>query len=632
MTTGGEESGLTPQEEQASRAIWAFSAVRRSIDSEENFPHLIAVAVMGELLRETRELAVSDIAVAEMLGAPINDDATWRARWDAAIDRLIGDVSQWFVDDPKAKLWPLMLHLGKWSREDLSAPDGVRNVREEPFQETLSRYVYGEVEWSVATQQLVKAYAEDVARLYITDRPTRPPTLEIMRALFASPRAPDPPQRTGIERAEAAMAAQREMLSVSTSTLYHEVRATVANGRRDFDVPDGAHWPTARVARKGVDAVIEVRPNIADADPFVLSPRQLTEWQQNMANHVMQMDDLTADVLDAICAIWIGQAGHARDDVAVTVNQLLERRGLQPKRSGTGRRGGYYSQQRRAIAQRIAALRDTWVTVAEMWVPEANSKRRKMTPQQGEAPVLIVEFRVGPRTPGGSFVPDQCTGWSIRPGKVFADYLFGPGRQVGLLASKALEYDPHAQTWEKRLARYFSWLWRIRQYSGSYTDPITVRTLLEAVREPLNARKPNLTKERLEKALDQLQEDGVIAQGWQYEAGVDDGIVGQRGWARDWLLWKVTVEPPAFVTDHYATMPHQEPGARRLGGTRPAATIGQRLAQARRSRGMRLAQVAEEVDVSISRLSRIERGVVRPTEAVQRRLDHWLDGTEAASA
>jgi hypothetical protein len=34
----------------------------------------------------------------------------------------------------------------------------------------------------------------------------------------------------------------------------------------------------------------------------------------------------------------------------------------------------------------------------------------------------------------------------FRPGKVFAHFLFGPGRQTALLSAKALHYDPYRQT------------------------------------------------------------------------------------------------------------------------------------------------------------------------------------------
>jgi hypothetical protein len=90
-----------------------------------------------------------------------------------------------------------------------------------------------------------------------------------------------------------------------------------------------------------------------------------------MAQHVMRMDDLTADVLDAVCATWVDKARHPKDDVLVSVDRLLQMRGLQAKRSGTGRRGGYEIEQRRAVARQVAALRDTWVTVAQMIVTEA---------------------------------------------------------------------------------------------------------------------------------------------------------------------------------------------------------------------------------------------------------------------
>src|SRR5215475_11125582 len=77
----------------------------------------------------------------------------------------------------------------------------------------------------------------------------------------------------------------------------------------------------------------------------------------------------------------------------------------------------------------------------------------------------------------------------FRPGRVFARFLFGPGRQTALLAIQALRYAPYHQSWEKRLARYLSYQWRCRAQNGRYWQPFRVSTLLAAMGATLDPRK-----------------------------------------------------------------------------------------------------------------------------------------------
>lgn len=54
---------------------------------------------------------------------------------------------------------------------------------------------------------------------------------------------------------------------------------------------------------------------------------------------------------------------------------------------------------------------------------------------------------------------------------------------------------------------------------------------------------------RLEKALSRLQSDKVIVN-WYY-ARSNESILGQKGCSRNWLTWKILIEPPAKLIEHY---------------------------------------------------------------------------------
>ena len=99
-----------------------------------------------------------------------------------------------------------------------------------------------------------------------------------------------------------------------------------------------------------------------------------------------------------------------------------------------------------------------------------------------------------------------------------------------MLSAKALVYDPYRQRWEKRLARYLSYQWRCRAHNDNYLQPLRVATLLEAVGVKGELRYPARIREHLERTLDVLQRDRIIAT-WQYDRW-DESLTAHPGWAQ----------------------------------------------------------------------------------------------------
>lgn len=412
-------------------------------------------------------------------------------------------------------------------------------------------------------------------------------------------------------------------ISVDNSPLYHFLRMALSNGSKSFLTPPNGLWPTADLCspRQSVKAFAQLKPHPTDVEPF-LTGAQLAEWQARIAEYVMMLDDRTADVFDAISALWLSQATHPDMMANLHADNFLRLRGLQPHRNGQGRRGGYNDEDRRDIATRIETLKHTHVTVQEMDVTkEKQGKRgliRERTKWQGESPAIMVSFTYGQSKLGGGTDPYA---WRIRPGDVFSQFLMGPGRQTALLSLKALEYDPYRQRWEKRIARYLAWLWRIRR-DGSYLDPIAVGTLLTAIREEVYQPKPLVTKNRLEKALDTLHTDGVTA-GWQYGLDADEAIIGHRRWVDRWLEWKLTIEPPTSIQQHYINIPSHKTAAQPARALPRQADIGAEIKTMRTSLGLTQLQAAEEIGIDNALLSRIEGGKsIGPK--TRRKIEAWL--------
>jgi hypothetical protein len=168
-----------------------------------------------------------------------------------------------------------------------------------------------------------------------------------------------------------------------SAALCHKLREALA--RSDFAWFDWKHWPQSDLTtpRWTLQAVAQVRPHPADVEPS-LDAAALAAYQARVAEHLLAMDDLTADVLDCIVILWIQHAKHPEDLVSVTADQCLELRGVQKHKGGSGRRGGHSCRQRRQIAQQIGILSDLWISVAEMDVTETVQGKRGPSRQRGE--------------------------------------------------------------------------------------------------------------------------------------------------------------------------------------------------------------------------------------------------------
>jgi len=412
-----------------------------------------------------------------------------------------------------------------------------------------------------------------------------------------------------------------EHLTVLSAAHYQAVRDALATNT--FQRLDGYPWPTALLTTGPARGHAQLRPVLLDTHPL-MPPEEVEAWAQRMWQQRGELSDLDADALDILSALWLYQARTPHEDAVADVDELLAMRGLQAKQGGQGRRGGYEPEQRTAMLQAMAHVQNLWLNMTAMEVYEARGphsglRRRKPTRQAIQSRAFTITDLFGQiRLDGGLDVEK----FIFRPGTVFAHFLFGPGRQSALLAAKALAYDPYRQTWEKRLARYLSYQWRCRAHNGDYLQPFRVATLLDAAGAALDRRDPARTRARLEKALDTLLQDHVIA-AWQYDRW-EERLVTRRGWAQHWLQGTILIEPPESIRATYQRL------ARHEAPPRPAlpapASLGERLKRQRTTLGLTQLQAAEQLGISPSYLNRLEQGNrgKKPSPAMQRTLDTWL--------
>lgn len=406
-------------------------------------------------------------------------------------------------------------------------------------------------------------------------------------------------------------------LPVMSSAHYQAVREALY--LNTFQRHEDSPWPTARLAAGPTGGQAQLRPPGVDGQ-FVPAD-QIDGWAALMWRQRDKLSDLDADALDAMSALWLSQARSAQDRAIGDVDGLLTMRGIQPRARSEGQRSGFRKEQRHEMQQALAHIQNLWLDIAD--IEDESGVRRGL-----QSRAFVITDRYGVTDRSGTMVDMER--FIFQPGRVFAQFLIGAGQQSALLSAKALKYDPYRQTWEKRLARFLSWQWRLHD-SGAKAQPYDIGTLLDACGVTINPRFPYRTRDRLEQALDTLQRDEIIA-AWHYQDW-DEALTEQRGWRDLWRATTLHIAPPAAVVAYYAALnpPAIAPSLESLPDlpvTSASPTEIGRLIKARR-RKLKQSQkaIATVLGVTQSYISKLEGGTLentQPSDAFRIRFEHWL--------
>jgi DNA-binding XRE family transcriptional regulator len=476
------------------------------------------------------------------------------------------------------------------------------------------------VAWRDRVHQCLARSAQHIAFDRASTLETRGPSLAELEYLLGFRDATPPGVRL-------APLLRDQHVTVLSAAPYQAVREALA--LNTFQRLDGVPWPTALLTADVARGAAQLRPLLLDTQPD-LPPEERAAWAERLWQQREALSDLDADALDALSALWLYQARTPQEDAVADVDELLALRGLHAKRAGHGRRGGYMPAQRTAMLQALAHLQNLWLDMSALEVYDmtpTGRRRRTPTRQAIQSRAFTITDLFGQTRLDGGFDVHK---FLFRPGTVFAHFLFGPGRQTALLALQALRYDPYRQTWEKRLARYLSYQWRCKAHEGRYWQPFRVATLLEAVGATLDHRDPARTHAHLEKTLDTLLQDTLIA-AWQYDRW-DETLTRRRGWAQHWLQATILIEPPEIIRATYRRLERHETLAPKTTARLTATALGERVKQRRQELGWSQIQAAEHFQVHQATWSRLERGRVQCMPALLKRLTQWLAATPSGDA
>ncbi len=262
---------------------------------------------------------------------------------------------------------------------------------------------------------------------------------------------------------------------------------------------------------------------------------------------VRRLDDETADTFMIACAQYIANRDHTPDGlVLITPDDVLSQRGIaKHKRS-------YKPEDREKAAQDFKRLgtitveghRDGWESTGR----KGKSKRVRIT-LEGRLIDISVKARKEELSDDLTPLPgtQESAGFSYRLGPWAQGSLGADGStQLAEMNQTIIQYHAKNQRCQKRIGRYLVWIFRIQRGGQNFE----IRKLLAQSGIDVtasNRKNPGRFRDDIEKALNDLRQDGVIGSlEW-----VSTPVLPGRNWLEEWLCHTVHITPPAELLARY---------------------------------------------------------------------------------
>ena len=351
--------------------------------------------------------------------------------------------------------------------------------------------------------------------------------------------------RGGVGKLHAAVVLPRELFSIPTDLVTRAVVQAIhdAGRRSNWDDDDGARAPTHTTRTNGGGSVVRVSVRGADHRDGTSLDTLPTLWCI-----VDGLDDLASDVLLVCLAQWATPGRGMGEAVWVTPEDVLGARGVRQKHyrgePGNWRRG-HRTEDRMAVGLALARLDALWLEFDVEVVPGRD--RRVARRLRHESKVLAMLDALVETDDFGNRV---VLGARVKPGGWAEQFSRSHLHQWGLLARRALEYDPFRRQAEKRLAKFLAFHYRLNIRHSPEAVKLRVGTLLQIAGLEVEAANPQRTRDRLERALRRLEADDIVA-AWAYDAPTD---LPSRGWFSTWAECTIRIEPPGEIVAQYARL------------------------------------------------------------------------------
>lgn len=176
--------------------------------------------------------------------------------------------------------------------------------------------------------------------------------------------------------------------------------------------------------------------------------------------------------------------------------------------------------------------------------PKAQEKPHPLRFFKFYASTKFTNLFIGPTSFVNGFL---CTDDAALQAKVEAREEYGDS-----IFPVALDFSCPPEDGSGRLAQYLSSHLRGQAQAGRFTITDRVGNLLRELKENIGENQPRLVKERLEKTLNQLRDEGIMG-GWKYDTWTDEPIVNEFKWGQTYLNAAITFEAPKELREHYRT-------------------------------------------------------------------------------
>ncbi|PEA24192.1 hypothetical protein CN923_23555 [Bacillus cereus] len=345
---------------------------------------------------------------------------------------------------------------------------------------------------------------------------------------------------------------QEDYYPVSNDAVYYQLRDGIA--KNHFEEDEVGAVPVLPLETKNTSGVAQLSSH-KDEDLRLVNTNEAERWSILVDGVISNMDDLTADCLDTITIQWLNQAKSPDDFIDFSYENVLDLCNI-PKASANGIEY-YRAEDKIKIAQRIAALASIFIYLNDDNEVVVLNDRAE-TGEQFEMKREIIKRL---------FVLDSVVLWRdkntndyvgiescrIKPGSFLSMYLYGSSSTTALLSKKALEYNSYRHKFHKRLIRYLSWQWRIRQQYSNLKRPYSIdgeKGLLSVMGINIAKGRPHRIREQLENVLIDLEKEKIISH-WKYAEEIDESRIGERNWFKNYYSkLGIIILPPKELMDN----------------------------------------------------------------------------------
>ncbi|KFM95218.1 XRE family transcriptional regulator [Bacillus clarus] len=343
---------------------------------------------------------------------------------------------------------------------------------------------------------------------------------------------------------------------VSNDAVYYQLRDGIA--KNQFEEDEAGAAPVLPLETKNTSGVAQLSSH-KDEDLRLVNTNEAERWSILVDGVISNMDDLTADCLDTITIQWLNQVKSPDEFIDFSYENVLEMCNM-PKASANGIEY-HRAEDKIKIAQRIAALASIFIYLNDDNEVVVLNDRAE-TGEQFEMKREVIKRL---------FVLDSVVLWRdkntndyvgiescrIKPGSFLSGYLYGSNSTTALLSKKALEYNSYRHKFHKRLIRYLSWQWRIRQQYSNLKRPYSIggeKGLLSVMGINMDSGRPHRIREQLENVLIDLEKEKVISH-WAYAEELDETKIGERNWFKNYYSkLGIIILPPNELMDNIGSL------------------------------------------------------------------------------